>query len=138
MLKCKANKFGCSVNLLHIFRIPFLKNIFGGLLLFSSLLGKLTEKFFSSWGVFNNFAWIKLRRWLMLKNFAGLTLHEFCEKTRNCEIFYPRKLYYIKLSFFIVNIVNNLPAGRSVSYTANSFNGALYKEQLYHLPLIFK
>ena len=116
---CKANNFNeinfrhgySPVNFLHIFRVPFLKNICCGLLLFSSLLGKLTGRKFSSRCAFINFPWIKLRRWLLLKNFGGITLHGFSKKTRSCETFYPWKLYYIKLSFFIVNIVNALPAG---------------------------
>ena len=49
--------YGCStVNLLYIFGTPFLKNTSGRPLLFSSLLGKLPGRKFSSWHAFNNFA----------------------------------------------------------------------------------
>ena len=76
-----------------------------------SLLEKSTWRNLFNWCAFNNFAWWNLRRWLLLKNFPGINHHEFCKKTRSCETFYPQKLYHIKLSCFIINIVNNLPAG---------------------------
>ena len=59
----------------------------------SSLLEKLTGKKNSTQRPFNNFAWINLRKWLFVKHFAGITLHEFCKKTQSCETFYPQKLY---------------------------------------------
>ena len=90
-------------------------NIFS---LFSSLLGKLTGIKFSRRCAFNNFARMKLLRWLLLKNFAGINLHEFVNKPswiykkRKAVKLSTREDYYSKLLFFIVNIVNNLPAGQ--------------------------
>ena len=102
--------FVLPVNLLHIFGTPFLKTTTGGLLCVQ-LIRKVNWKKIFSWCAFNNFAWLKLRWWLLLKNFAEITLHVFCTKTWSCETLYQQKLYHIKLSLFIVKIVNNLPAG---------------------------
>ena len=50
------------------------------------LLGKLTGRKFHSWRDFNNFAWINLRRWLLLKNVTRINLSEFSKKRETVKL----------------------------------------------------